>query len=191
MNDPPASAPLKVDVSFRPSSHPLRNKLGRALWGVAWLLLFRPSPTGLHGWRCFLLRLFGAKIGAGTHPYPAARVWAPWNLETGKAVGIADGAEIYNPAPVLLEDYATISQGAYLCAASHDYTKWSFPLVTGRIVVKKHAWVAARAIVHKGVVIGSGCVVGAGSVVTKDLPAWSVCAGNPCRLIKSYEKGTD
>jgi putative colanic acid biosynthesis acetyltransferase WcaF len=173
------------------SSHSAANRLARVLWNVTWLLLYRPSPRPLHAWRRMLLRLFGAKIGQGSHPYPGARFWAPWNLTIGNVVAIADGAEIYNPAHITLEDRSIVSQGAYLCAASHDYTRWSFPLVTKPIVVKKHAWVAARAIVHMGVTIGEGCVIGAGSVVTKSTPDWTVCAGNPCRVIKTYDKRHD
>jgi putative colanic acid biosynthesis acetyltransferase WcaF len=180
-----------ADVSDRSSPHAVRNQLARALWNIVWLLLFRPSPRILHGWRRMLLRLFGARIGAGTHIYPGAVIWAPWNLQAGKVVAIADSAEIYNPAPIKLGDFATISQGAYLCAASHDYTKWEFPLVTQPIVVENHAWIAARAIVHMGVTVGEGSVIGAGSVVTKDTPRWTVCAGNPCRVLKHYEKSHD
>ncbi len=51
------------------------NKLARALWNCVWLLLYRPSPVPLHGWRRWLLRLFGAKFGRGAHPYPSAKVW--------------------------------------------------------------------------------------------------------------------
>ena len=170
------------------NAQPWRNKLGRALWGVVYALLFWPSPRLCHNWRRFLLNMFGAEVGPGSHIYPKAVIWAPWNLRTGEVVAIADGAEVYNPAPITLGDYAVVSQGAYLCGASHDYTKWSFPVVSRPIIVGKHAWVAARAIVHMGVTLGDGCVVGAGSVVTGNLPAWTVCAGNPCRVIKQYEK---
>jgi len=106
----------------------------------------------------------------------------------GRAACLADGAEIYNPSPVEIGDLAIISQGAYLCGASHNYRRWDFPLVSRPIVIGKSAWVAARVIVSMGVKVGEGCVIGAGSVVSKDMPPWSVCAGNPCRVIKSYQK---
>ena len=61
-----------------------RNKLGRLAWHLVWLTLYRPSPTPLHAWRRWLLRLFGAHIAAGAHPYPSARIWAPWNLRMGR-----------------------------------------------------------------------------------------------------------
>ena len=134
------------------------------------------------------MNLFGARVGPGSHIYPKAVIWAPWNFVTGKVAAVADGAEIYNPSVVRLGDYSIISQGSYICAASHDYTKWTFPVISKPVVIGAHAWVAARAIVQMGVNIGEGCVIGAGSVVTKDMPPWTVCAGNPCRPIKPYEK---
>jgi putative colanic acid biosynthesis acetyltransferase WcaF len=106
----------------------------------------------------------------------------------GRAACIGDGAEVYNPSLIEIGDFAVVSQGAYLCGASHDYRRWDFPLISKPITIGKHAWVAARAMVHMGVNVGEGCVIGAASVVTKDMPAWSVCAGNPCQVIKPYQK---
>lgn len=179
---------IRLDLSRYVNRWPWWQRLARAIWGLVWLLLFRPSPRICFGWRAWLLRCFGARIGPGSHVYPGARIWAPWNLEMGRTAAVADGAVIYNPDRVVLGDFAIVSQEAFLCTASHDYTQWSFPLITGPIRVGRYAWVAARAFVHPGVSLGEGCVVGAGSVVTRDLPAWSVCAGNPCRVIKVYAK---
>lgn len=170
------------------SPHSWKNRLGRLCWSVVWRLLFRPSPRFCHGWRRWLLRCFGARIGSGSHIYPGAIIWAPWNLHTGQVVAIADGAEVYNPERIEIGSYATISQGALLCGASHDYLRWTFPVLARPICIGAHAWIAARAIVHMGISVGEGCVVAAGSVVTRDLPPWHVCAGNPCCPIKPYEK---
>jgi len=170
------------------SQFSVANRVARQLWNIVWLLLFRPTPRVCHGWRRLLLQLFGARVGAGAHVYAGAKIWAPWNLVLGREAAIADGADIYNADRIEIGEYAVISQGAYLCGASHDYTSWDFPLVAAPIVVGARAWVAARAIVHMGVTLGDGCVVGAGSVVTRDMPAWTVCAGVPCRPIKPYAK---
>lgn len=62
----------------------------------------------------------------------------------------------------------------------HD---WS-TTVSKPIRICKGAWIGARSIVLKGVTIGEGSVVGAGSVVTKDVPAWTIVAGNPARVIR-------
>jgi len=52
------------------------------------------------------------------------------------------------------------------------------------IKIGKGAWLGARVIILKGVSIGEGAIVGAGSVVTKDVPAWTIVAGNPARIIR-------
>jgi putative colanic acid biosynthesis acetyltransferase WcaF len=56
--------------------------------------------------------------------------------------------------------------------------------VTAPIVLNREAWVCAGAYVHLGVTLGEGAVAGARAVVMKDVPAWTVVAGNPARTIK-------
>ena len=73
----------RVDRSQARSSFSITNRLARGLWGITWLVFFRPSPRIAHGWRRVLLRLFGARIGRAAQIYPSARIWAPWNLEMG------------------------------------------------------------------------------------------------------------
>lgn len=165
-------------------SFPFRNRLARWCWNLVYSILFRTSPRPFHRWRSCLLRLFGAKIGANCHIYPNAKIWAPWNLVCGDSIGVADDAELYNPDKIEIGNFGVISQGAYLCTASHDYTKSGFPLIAMPIKIGAKAWVSARAIVLMGVRIGEGAVIGAGSVVTKEMPPWTVCAGNPCRVLK-------
>lgn len=60
--------------------------------------------------------------------------------------------------------------------------KTSYEYLTTRI--GSDVWIGANVIVKAGVTIGDGCFIGAGSVVTKDIPAFSVAAGNPCRVIR-------
>ena len=52
------------------------------------------------------------------------------------------------------------------------------------ITIKDNCWLASNVVVCGGVTIGEGCVIGAGSVVTKDIPPYSLAAGNPCRVIR-------
>lgn len=165
-------------------SFSLGNRLARVGWGLVSALLFRPSPRPLHGWRSFLLRCFGAEVGKGVHVYPKVVIWAPWNLVIGDEAGIANGAILYSQGKIIIGKRAVISQGAHLCAGTHDYTKEGFPLITRPIVIEDQVWIAAEAFVHPGVTIGEGTVVGARSVVTKDLPAWKVCSGFPARPLK-------
>ena len=168
-------------------SFSLRNRMGRVVWAVVEVLFFRLSPKPLHAWRSFLLRLFGAKVGKGVHVYPRVKIWAPWTLDLADGCGIANGAILYSQGKITVGYKAVISQGAHICAGTHDYNQPGFPLVTRPIVIKGHAWIAAEAFIHPGVTIGEGCVIGARAVVTKDMPDWMVCAGHPCRPVKERD----
>lgn len=166
------------------ASFSLSNRAARVVWNLVQGTLFRWSPRPLHGWRSFLLRLFGAKVGRGAHVYAGAKIWAPWNVDIGEETGVADGATLYSQGKITLGRRVVISQGAHLCAGTHDYEKPGFPLVTAPITVGDEAWIAAEAFVHPGVTIGEGAVIGARAVVTRSQPAWMVCAGNPARPLK-------
>jgi putative colanic acid biosynthesis acetyltransferase WcaF len=165
-------------------SFSLKNRLGRLLWGLVAFPLFSLSPKPLHTWRAFILRCFGAKIGKGVHVYPGVKVWAPWNLVIGDQTGIANGVILYSQGKIYIGKRAVISQGAHLCAGTHDYTKSGFPLFTKPIIIEDHCWIAAEAFIHPGVSIGEGSVIGARSVVTLNMPAWQVCSGFPCKPLK-------
>lgn len=135
-----------------------------------------------------MLRLFGAKLGRGVAVYPSARIWAPWMLQCDDMVAIANDVEIYNPSLVRLGSHAIISQGAYLCGATHDYDNPNFPLLSKPITIGNYSWVCARSTVMLGVVLHDGAVLGLGSVATRDLDAWSVYAGLPAKLIKKRKQ---
>lgn len=169
---------------YHEPSFSLSNRIARTAWGLVWLLLFRPSPRPLHRWRAFLLRVFGASLGVNCHVYPAAKIWAPWNLDFGDAVGIADGAILYSMDKIRIESYSVVSQGAHLCCGTHDYNSPNFQLIARPITIGKRVWICADAFVHPGVEIADGAVVGARSVVSKSLTQRDcVYAGVPARPV--------
>jgi putative colanic acid biosynthesis acetyltransferase WcaF len=151
----------------------------RLAWNVCWLILASWTPRPFYRWRRFLLRAFGATLGENTDVLSGARVWDPRNLIMGKHALIASGVEVYNMDIVELEEFALISQNAFICAGTHDYNDVDFPLVTKPILIKRRAWVCSRAIVGPGVTIGEGAVLGAGAIAFKDLKPFTVYAGNP------------
>lgn len=159
----------------------MRNRIARVLWRAVWATAYRWSPTPLHGWRRLLLRLFGAEIGAGAHPYPRARIWAPWNLTMGAHSSLANDVDCYSVAPVRLGDHVTVSQYSFLCTAGHDYRDVTMPLISAPIVIGRRAWIAADCFVGPGVTIGEGAVVGARSTVIHDVGPWLVVAGHPAQ----------
>ena len=165
-------------------SFTLKNRVCRLVWGGVWAVFFRLSPQPCFGWRNFLLRLFGATIGRGCHVYNDVRVWAPWNLEMHGEASMGRGANCYCMGRIVLGERCVVSQGAHLCAGTHDYEAPNFQLVTAPITIGARAWVCTEAFVGPGVTVGEGAVIGARAVATKDMPAWTVCAGNPCRPLK-------
>lgn len=164
------------------------NKLARGLWGIVWLLLYRPSPRPFHGWRRMVLRLFGAKVGKGALAYPSATIWAPWNLTLGAGATLGDGVDCYNVAHVRLGSGAVVSQRAYLCTAGRNIDVPGKPLMTAPIVLADGAWVAAEAYVAPGVTVGEGGVAAARAVVTRNVAPWDVVAGNPARVIRQRKR---
>lgn len=157
----------------------------RLLWEITWRIFFRPTPRwAMHGWRRFLLRAFGAKIGNGSRIAPSCRVWAPWNLEMGEFSVLADDVDCYTMDKICIGSKVAVSQRTFLCSGSHRTDTLLRELITAPISIGNHAWIAAESFVHPGTNIGEGCVVGARSVVTKDMPAWTICAGMPCKPLK-------
>jgi putative colanic acid biosynthesis acetyltransferase WcaF len=157
--------------------------LKRFLWASVQIPFWPKMPRRLSPLRIALLRIFGAQI-ARNCLVGNVRIWVPWNLHMDEFSTIGNGAEIYNLAVVRIGANSVISQRAYLCTATHDYTKADFPLYSRPITIGASAWIAACAFIAPGINVGEGAVVGACSIVTKDVPPWTVNAGNPCRVIK-------
>ena len=167
-----------------------REYARRFLWGLVQRLLFRPSPRIAFRWRVMLLRVFGAKLGHHVFIRPTARVFHPWLLEAGDWVQLGDDVVVYNLGPVRLGNQTTVSQGTYLCAGSHDYTKPDLPLLRPPVTIGSGVWIAAQAFIGPGVTVGDNSVVAARAVVTKDVPPGVVVGGNPARVLKPRPMGS-
>lgn len=186
-NGPPEMGDFEIglpDASAMRNPYSVSLRARRLLWWVAELFLFKASFRTMYGWRRWVLRLFGARIGPHVSIQRSARIEFPWNLEMGACSSIGEQVWIYNLGLVEIGSFVTISQRAFLCTGSHDYTRPDMPLITRPIRIDDAAWVAADVYVGPGLTVGKGCVVAARSVVVKDLPAGMVCAGHPCRAIK-------
>ncbi|MFG1266250.1 WcaF family extracellular polysaccharide biosynthesis acetyltransferase [Xanthobacter aminoxidans] len=154
------------------------------VWQVVQATLFAWSPQPLYGWRRWLLRLFGAQVGASVLVRPTARVTYPWNATFGDYCWIGDHAEIYSLGPITIGAHAVVSQRSYLCAGTHDPMDITFPLVAKPVVVEAEAWVATDCFVAPGVTIGRAAIVAARSTVLKDVPPAMVVAGSPAVVRK-------
>ena len=160
------------------------NKVARMIWNFVWLIFYRPTPYSMHFWRCFLLRLFGAKIGKNVHPYPSSRIWAPWNLSMDDNSCLSNNVDCYCVDKIRIGKFSTVSQYSFLCTASHDYSKRGMPLVISEINIGENVWITADVFIGPGVNIGNGSIILARSTVLGNIPEWVVARGNPAIAFK-------
>ena len=175
---------FKVPAHFRG-----RSKVTVQLWWLVQATLFGLSPQFMFGFRRFLLRLFGAKIGKGVLVRPTARITYPWFLEIGDHSWVGDETVIYNLAKVRLGSHVALAHGVYLCTGLHDISKVTFDIDAKPIHIEDEAWLANDCFISPGVTIGRGAVIGARSTVLQDMPEGMVCVGYPCKPIRARKAG--
>ena len=167
------------------SAWPTTIKLKVMLWHLVWLTVFRTTPKPLNAWRLFLLRLFGAHITGSPYVASSVMIRMPWHLTLGMHCAVNYGVDLYTLGRIILHPRCTVSQEAYLCTGTHDLSDPVYPLQVGDIEIGEEAFVGVRALIMPGVVVGEGAVVGGGAVVTRDVPPWTIVAGNPAKPIKT------
>jgi putative colanic acid biosynthesis acetyltransferase WcaF len=154
------------------------------LWWLVQSTLFACSPQFMYGWRRFLLRLFGAKIGKNVIIRPTARIQFPWKVQIGDYSWIGDEVILYSLGSIEIGNDVVISQRCYICTGTHDAFKTTFDISSHKITIQDQCWLATDVFVAPGITIGRGSVVGARSSVFKDLPAGKICMGQPATVIK-------
>lgn len=176
-----------IEANRRAIKWSQRELLGRILWSFVYpLFRFSPRPF-FWSWRRMLLRFCGANIGRNVHIYPTARIAIPWNLQIEADAAVGDRVILYSLGPIKIGARATISQGAHLCAGTHDWRDHKMPLVKSPIEIGADAWVCADAFIGPNVTIGEGAIVGARSLIMKNVPPRNIVSGNPSQMIGMRE----
>lgn len=131
------------------------------------------EPINLKKLRAFLWRLIGCKVGRG--------------VLIGHSVSLDYG----NAKLITIDDYAIITNGCTLLCHRRDMKNYyrgddayTLSYIYAPIHLCKGCQIGMGSIIMPGVTIGEGAIVGARSVVTKDVPAWTIAAGSPCKVIK-------
>ena len=163
---------------------PGRSRLVAALWFFVGLPLLRLQLQPLSSVRSWLLRLFGATIGKGVVLKPGVRVKYPWHLSIAAHSWIGEDVWIDNLTSVTIGANVCISQGAYLCTGNHDWSDPAFGLKVRPITIEDGSWIGTRALICPGVHVGRSAVAAAGSIVTRNIPAFEIHAGNPAEFVK-------
>jgi len=171
----------------------IRRAIGLALYyGLARYLpvSFRFQPFGtiskhVRGWIC---RGIFRHTGKETNIERGAHFGSGVEIEIGDHSGLGVNCQV----PPNLKMGADVMMGpdVLILGQNHDFADPEVPMrLQGAaraepVVIEANVWIGARVIVLPGVRIGTGAVIGAGSVVTKDVPPFTVCAGNPARVLR-------
>ena len=127
-------------------------------------------------------------------------LWKCCGCKMGKGVSI--GWDVYfdvgNADLITVEDDAWIASRALILCHRRDMSVYykgerynDVPHVRLPVTIKKGACVSMGAIIMPGVTVGEGAVVGAGALVTKDVPAWTIVAGSPAKVIRVLKERED
>ncbi len=191
----PAGAPVGSQPIFQRLDttagfpYSLREYARRFAWEWVQRTFIRFSPRRAHGWRRWWLRLFGAKMTRSSGTKATTRIFHPWLFSMGEHSMVAENVTVYNLGPISIGSHTVVSQDAYLCAGSHDYTKPNLPLLRPTITIGSGVWICAGAFIGPGVTVGDNCVIGARAVVMKDVPPGMIAAGNPAGVVRAREVG--
>jgi acetyltransferase-like isoleucine patch superfamily enzyme len=116
---------------------------------------------------------------------------AQGRIDIGSYCLICPGVRLDSACHIEVADNTMIAAGAYLTDADwHDiYDRTQIVGANAKITLEDNVWIGDSAIVCKGVSIGANSIIGAGSVVTRDIPANVIAAGNPATVIKPLDPG--
>lgn len=142
--------------------------------------------------RAELLKKMFAEIGSNCYIEPPLHAnWGGHFVHFGKNIYANYNLTLVDDTHIYVGDYTMIGPNVTVATAGHpihptlrrDNYQYNAPVTIG-----KNCWIGAGAILLPGVTIGDNTVIGAGSVVTRDMPANSVCVGNPCRVLRKIDE---
>ena len=123
-------------------------------------------------------------MAKGARVHASVSIWLPANLDLGENCLIGPRAKLYNQGRISIGARTVISQGAHLCASTHDVNDPHFQLVLRPIAIGQQCWVAAEAFVGPGVTMHDRSVLAARGVLFGDAEADTIYRGNPAETIK-------
>jgi acetyltransferase-like isoleucine patch superfamily enzyme len=169
------------------------DRLGPDVPGTHWRLHFKSR----------MRKLCAAKFqhfGAGAEFRAGAYAICCSKISLGARVVVRPGSMLFadpreDGAGIVVEDDVMMGSGVHLYVHNHRFDNPQVPIInqgyypSQPVVLKRGSWIGAGTIVLPGVTIGENAVVGAGSVVTRDVAARTLVAGNPARVIRNLGEG--
>ena len=143
--------------------------------------------------RAAMLKAMFAEIGEGCYIEPPLHAnWAGKHVHFGKNVYANFNLTLVDDTHIYVGDGTMFGPNVVVATAGHPVLpelRGETPLQYNLPVhIGKNCWIGAGALLLPGVTVGDNTVIGAGSVVTKDVPANCVAAGNPCRVLRAINE---
>ncbi len=176
---------MNVDLStYNNSSFNTGSSIKKFCWYYTSIFFFRNALFPFYGFKLFLLKLFGAKVGKGVIIKPNVNIKYPWLLSIGNYSWIGENVWIDNLDMVSIGNNVCISQGALLLSGNHNYKVPAFDLITKPIALEDGVWIGAKAMVCGGAVCHSHSILTVGSITATDMEAFYIYKGNPAVKFK-------
>lgn len=178
------------EISYRENANEVRIDVTKqtpeelALANEQAQIIFRFNHTmpGTPGYDELMHRIFPC-MGEGSIVSAPLSAVRPHMVRIGRNVVVMPGCLMMSAGGITIDDGAMIAANVQLISNNHDL--YERQIITCKPVsIGKNAWIGAGATILPGVTIGENAVVGASSVVTKNVPADTIVAGNPAKIIK-------
>ncbi len=150
------------------------------------LIVFKLHLTGCvpsHGFRRFIYRIAGIKIGKGSVIHMKAKFYDPRNIIVGEDTIIGEESVLDGRAKLTIGNHVDIASEVMIYNSQHDIEDENFSAIDKPVVIEDYVFIGPRSIVLPGVTIGKGAIVAAAAVVTKDVPPYAIVGGVPAKII--------
>jgi maltose O-acetyltransferase len=174
---------------------------GGLRWAVAYILYYgfarhlpasyRPYGFGARRLRYWLVKNMFASCGKNVNVEHGADVGSGRTISIGDNSGI--GVDCRVPGPVAIGANVMMGPEVVIQSAGHSFDRTDIPMIEQGetrlpVVIEDDVWIGTRAIILPGRRIGRGSIVGAGAIVTKDVAAYTIVAGNPAVVVGRRER---
>lgn len=161
-----------------------KSKITKLLWFYVSAIIFQSSLFPFSSFKCYLLRIFGSKIGDNVNIKPNIYIKFPWRLEIGENCWIGEKVWIANEAKVIIGDNVCISHEVLIMTGGHSYKKANFDVYANPITIKDGVWLGAQSSVGGNITIESHAILSMKSVANANLEPYSIYRGNPAVKIR-------